>query len=94
MGESESPCQLLEELGDLGEAWEAFYQKYYAQVPLKCNSYRLTISLLGGELSFQRTIQVSLSCAARDNSIYVVAALGSLVEGWSQAKKQKEQNFC
>ena len=25
--------------------------------------------------------------------MYVVAALGSLVEGWSQTNKQKEQNF-
>ena len=32
MGEPESPCQLLEELAGAAEAWEAFYQKYYAQV--------------------------------------------------------------
>jgi len=55
LGEGENPCQLLEQLEDDGEEWEAWYQKYYAQV--------------------------TLSCAARDNSMYVVAALGSVAEG-------------
>ena len=32
LGEGENPCQLLEQLEDDGEEWEAWYQKYYAQV--------------------------------------------------------------
>ena len=32
LGEDENPCQLLEQLEDAGEEWEAWYQKYYAQV--------------------------------------------------------------
>ena len=42
LGEGENPCQLLEQLEDDGEEWEAWYQKYYAQVPH--NAFILSLS--------------------------------------------------
>ena len=77
LGEGENPCQLLEQLEDDGEEWEAWYQKYYAQV--LHNAFILSLS----SFLIHFLQKVTLSCAARDNSMYVVAALGSVAEGVS-----------
>ena len=50
MGEGENPCQLLEELSDAGEAWEDWYQKYYAQVASR--EILFSSSFFGGRVTF------------------------------------------
>ena len=58
--EGENPCQLLEELSDAGEAWEDWYQKYYAQVASR--EILFSSSFFGGVgLKYERTILEAFS---------------------------------